>query len=229
MRAQYIKSDLLRYIVENELEAGDHLPRIKDVSREMGVGVSKMRESLEVARVLDAVDIRPGSGTRVKPYSFAGAASISALYALGLDSSNFGKLRRLRNQVEIAFWAEAVPQLTEEDLDALRSTLTQAEKRLSQTPIQVPAREHRALHMRFFRHLENPFVTGILEAYWETYNAFAPNLHFTEEYLHKVWDYHARIVECISRGSIEKSRTLLSEHMDLIRYKSPKERGPILD
>ena len=42
--------------------------------------------------------------------------------------------------------------------------MTRAWDKLRRTPIQVPHEEHRNLHLLIYSRLENPFVTGILEA-----------------------------------------------------------------
>ena len=40
---------------------------------------------------------------------------------------------------------------------------------LAGTPIHIPHKEHREFHTAIYRHLNNPFVLGILDAYWDAY------------------------------------------------------------
>jgi DNA-binding FadR family transcriptional regulator len=210
---------VLRYIVENGYQAGDDLPTIQQLSHEMNVSVSKVRETLEVARALGVVEIKPGRGIRVQDFTFSRVVTLSALYAIGQDGTYFEKLRQIRNALEVSFWHEAVTQLTPRDVAHLSNIVKQAQSDLSRDPIQVPTQEHRNLHMTIFQHVDNPFVIGVLQAYWDAYDAFSPNLHVSLDYLHEVWDYHRRIVDAITAETYDEGRELLIEHMNLIRYR----------
>ncbi len=213
-----LSSEILRYIVEHHLHAGDRLPTLTDLSVELGVSVSKVREELSIARALGFVQVKPRLGMQVQPFDFAPAATLSVLYALGLDREHFHAFARLRGSLELSFWHEAVAQLTPEDIAELRRLVTLARERLSRVPIEVPYQEHRHLHLAFFKHLENPFVQGILEAYWAAYKAFGLALYADLSHHREVWDYHERMVEAVARGDIDAGHRALREHMTLLRY-----------
>ncbi len=83
--------------------------------------------------------------------------------------------------------------------------------------MQVPHEEHRNLHLLIYRRLGNPFVTGILEAYWDSYEAVGLNMYAGSiDYLNEVWQYHARMVECICNGDYAAGREALVKHIDLL-------------
>src|SRR5258706_8013283 len=167
-----LDSDFLNYIVDHHLQAGAQLPPLSDLSEELDLNVGKLREQLEVARALGAVEVRPRTGIRCKEYDFLPAIRLSLLYALGLEKSRFFAFTQLRNHVEVAFWHEAVSQLTDQDKLDLRRLLDAAWAKLNDAAfIQIPHVEHRHFHMKIFSHLDNPFVIGLLEAYWEAYEA----------------------------------------------------------
>ncbi len=213
-----LDSEILRYIVEHEVRPGERLPTIDELSRERGVSVSKIREELEVARALGLVQIKPRTGTLVQDFNFARAATLSILYALGLNREHFYDFSKLRRSIELSFWNEAVEQLTPEDIDHLRRLVRSASEKLNHTPIEVPFEEHRSLHMTFFKHMKNPFVQGLLEAYWIAYEAFGIGLYAELSYHREVWAYHEHMVECIARGDFEAGRQALQEHMELLRH-----------
>ena len=95
-------SDLLNYIVAQDLRAGDRLPTLNELQDEkhLGVSISKVREQLEVARALGLVEVRSKTGTRLKEYSFTPAVSLSLLYALASDLGHFEHFSALRNHLE---------------------------------------------------------------------------------------------------------------------------------
>ncbi len=221
-----IQSDILQYIVDKGFMPGDQLPTIQDISEELGVSVAKTRESLEVARALGIVEIKPGRGTRVAEYSFEPAVRLSVLYSIGMGTTRhfFKYVRQMRNAIEVSFWAEATRKLEKKDIDDLQQVVDDAFAKLEKSPIQVPALEHRAFHLGMFSRLGNPFTEGFLKAYWEAHDAFGLNMYAEIDYHKRVWDYHDRILDTIRQGDTETGRKLLIEHFNLVRHQEDLER-----
>ena len=213
-------SEFLRYLATHE-EAENGLPTLNELSQELGVSVASLREQLEVARALGLVEVKPGrGGTRRRAFSFTPAIRQSLGYALALDDEHFRKYSELRNHVESAYWYEAVEKLTGEDKAELQILVARAWDKLRRTPIQVPHEEHRHLHLLIFSRLENPFVTGILEAYWEAYEAVGLNMFAGGyEYLQEVWQYHQKMVEAICNHKFEDGFDALVKHTDLLYHR----------
>ena len=212
-------SEFLRYLAVHE-EAENKLPSLSDLSRELGLSVASLREQLEVARALGLVEVRPRLGTRRRTYSFTPAVRQSLRYALALNDEHFRKYSELRNHVEFAFWYEAVEKLTGEDKAELRAIVARAWEKLRRAQIQVPHEEHRNLHLLVYSRLENPFVTGILEAYWDAYESVGLNVFAGGyDYLQEVWQYHEQMVEGICNGDFEAGYEALVKHTDLLYHR----------
>lgn len=211
-------SALLRYIIDRQVQPGERLPTIPELSAELGVSVSKLREELEVARTLGLVQIKPRTGSVVQPFDFTPAATLGVLYAIGLDPAYFHAFADLRKHLELGYWTEAVACLTPDDIAALRALIARAVEKLNRLPVEVPVEEHARLHLAFYRHLDNTFVQGLLSAYWAAYLAFGIALHAPLAYHREVWAYHERMVECVARGDFEGGRRALQEHMELLRH-----------
>jgi DNA-binding FadR family transcriptional regulator len=212
-------SEFLRYLAAHE-DVENSLPSLNDLSRELGVSLASLREQLEVARALGFVEVKPRLGTRRRVYSFTPAIRQSLGYALALDDTHFRKYSELRNHVEAAFWYEAVEKLTSEDKGELQILITHAWEKLRRSPIQVPHEEHRNLHLTIFNRLENPFVTGILEAYWDAYEAVGLNVFAGGyDYLQEVWQYHQEMVEAICNGNYKAGYEALVKHTDLLYHR----------
>jgi DNA-binding FadR family transcriptional regulator len=212
-------SEFLHYLATHE-EVDNGLPSLKNLSLELGVSLASLREQLEVARALGLVEIKPRLGMRRRDYSFTPAVRQSLGYALTLNNEHFRKYAELRNHVESAFWHQAVCKLTESDKQELRNLVARAWEKLRGTPIQVPHEEHRNLHLKIYSRLENPFVTGILEAYWEAYESVGLNVFAGGyEYLEEVWQYHQEMVEAICNGNFEAGYQALVRHTDLLYHR----------
>lgn len=213
-------SEFLRYLASNA-DAESGIPALKDLSDQLGLSIASLREQLEVARALGLVEVKPRLGTRRREYSFTPAIRQSLGYALALNDEYFRKYSELRNHVESAYWYEAVEKLTAGDKEELQLLVTRAWDKLRRAQIQVPHEEHRDLHLLIYKRLENPFVTGILEAYWEAYEAVGLNVFAGDyAYLQDVWKYHQQMVESICSGNYQAGYEALVTHTDLL-YQRP--------
>ena len=220
MPFQPLASDFLDYIIDHHLQPGDQLPSLTDLSQELDINVGKLREQLEVARSLGLVEVRPRTGIRCKEYDFLPAIRVSLLFALALDTSRFEAFTELRNCIEIGFWQEAVSKLTAEDLAHLRRLVDAAWTKLNEPlHIQIPHAEHRQFHMLIFGHLDNPFVKGLLEAYWEAYEAVELDTYADLDYWQEAWTHHERILNCICNNDFDAAQTAFIEHTRLLRHR----------
>ena len=213
--------DFLDYLADEQYAHdgnGDaaRLPSLNELSSDVGVSISSLREKLEVARTLGFVEVRPRTGIRRLPYTFAPAVYESLSYAIARNEARFDAYADLRGHVEAAYWHEAVALLTDEDKQHLQDLLASADKKLKGETIQIPQSEHRELHLAIFQRLNNPFVLGILEAYWDAYEDVGLARYEGLAYLEKVWRYHRRIVECIIAGDYDGGHAALVEHFQLI-------------
>jgi DNA-binding FadR family transcriptional regulator len=217
--------DLLNFIVSSELSPGDRLPPISQLQsvENLGIGASKVREQMEVARALGLVEVRSKTGTRLREYDFAPAVRLSLLFAIAQDPHQFESFGALRNHIESAFWHEACALLTEEDRQVMWDCVSEARELLSGQWIRIPHAQHRTFHLTVFKRLNNPFVLGLLEAYWDAYDAVQLNTYAEYAYLQSVWDYHERIITQISAGEFEAARQAFIEHTQLLQHRHNNE------
>ncbi len=206
---------LYSYLCQQAAEKGK-IPSITEMSDELSISVATLREQLEVTRALGIIESRPRKGIRLLPYSFKPAVVQSVSYAVAVDDSNFQHYSDLRIQIENAYWYRAVSLLEEQDHKVLVDILDKADKKLTGDPVQIPHLEHRNLHLTIYKRLANPFVTGILEAYWDLYESIGLAVYTDLNYLSRVWSYHRRMVDSITSGEYWLGQKVLMEHMDLL-------------
>ncbi|MBW8011747.1 MAG: FadR family transcriptional regulator [Chloroflexi bacterium] len=220
--------EFMEYLASGEKDEGasdpDRIPALSKISEQMGVSISSLREQLEVAKALGFVEVRPRTGTRRLPYSFTPSVHGSLSYAIALDPSYFATFSDLRKAVEAAYVIQAAKSLTTEDIVKLEDLIESAWEKLRGDPIRLPHREHRELHLTLFTNLENPFVLGILEAYWNAYEDVGLNRYAGLDYLEEVWRYHQSMVEAIRSGDFETGRQILVDHFDLMSQR-PDQAG----
>jgi GntR family transcriptional repressor for pyruvate dehydrogenase complex len=211
---------ILQYIVDQEL--GSHaqgpvkLPPMDELAKNLGVSRGKLREELVAVQAFGVVDMRPGDGTYVCPLDFYTAIRTLVLYGTACDWRNFDHLYKLRVQLETGFWEEATSSLTDEDKQMLQQILERAESKLTGTPIEIPHREHQNFHLLIYSRLDNTFVQGLLNVYWDAYEAVGLHRYFDFSYFEKMWHSHREMVEAILTGRYQEGKVVLARHFTLL-------------
>lgn len=219
-----LNSELLEYLVDHDIAPGERIPALTELSHELDLSVGKLREQLEVARQLGFVSVRPRLGTRREPFDFYPAIGTSLMFGLATGEARFEQFSQLRQMVEANMWTEAVTRLTAGDKAHLRELVCCAWQKLRGQPVHIPNGEHRELHLTIFGRLDNPFVLGILQAYWDAYEATELTRFADYQYWLDVWTYHDRIVEAIEAGDVDEGQRLLIEHFQLLPTVTVPER-----
>lgn len=215
-------SPFLKYVLEKTDARVESLPSISDISKELGVSVSTLREELAVAKALGLIEVKPRTGIRCLPYSFTPAVSKSLAFSVSVDKEMFRQYSDLRNHIEASYWYQAVSSLTPKDVESLQKIIQTAFRKLKSDPIQIPHSEHRRLHLTIYRRLGNAYVLGILEAYWDIYEAVGLSVYEDQKYLDRVWTYHQQMVEAIAQGDFLSGYQGLIAHMDLLFQREQK-------
>ena len=122
----------------------------------------------------------------------------------------------LRRHLEYAYFPQAVDLLQEADHLELRRLVKDAWEKLKGRPVRIPHQEHRQLHLTFYKRLNNVFVSGLLEAYWDAYEAVGLNVYTDLDYLEQVWTYHEELVEMAIQKDKTRGLEILHEHFELM-------------
>lgn len=209
-------SEFIDYLLQTADSTTDTLPALKDLSKQIGISISTLREQLEAAKVLGLVDVKPRRGIRPLPYNFTPAVDASLCYAIQQDQAYFEDFVDLRRHLEYSYFPQAVDLLQESDHQELRRLVKSAWEKLQGKPVRIPHQEHRQLHLTFFKRLNNVFVSGLLEAYWDAYEAVGLNVYTDLEYLEQVWNYHEELVETAIQKDKVRCLEVLREHFELM-------------
>jgi DNA-binding FadR family transcriptional regulator len=212
---KYELSDFLIYLVQHQTKLG-RIPPLSVLSQELGVSVASLREQMESARVLGLVEAKPKLGIRQLEYTFAPPVLASITFAASLKPEYFNQFSDLRNRIEEAYWFQATSALLPEDIQKLHKLVQSAKAKLNGHPIRIPHEEHRGLHLTIFSRINNTYVIGLLESYWDLYETIGYSTFSDLSYLSSVWDYHEKIVNAISIGDFSAGFQLLKDHQKLI-------------
>jgi DNA-binding FadR family transcriptional regulator len=220
-----LENDFLGYLAGHAGKAGSQLPPLTELSKILGISVSKLREQMEVARALGLVEIRPRTGIQTRPYSLFPGLRMSVRYALTAGVASFQEIKDLREHLETSFWTQAVQSLSGEDKQKLMDLVHKAWTMLRGNPIQIPHSEHRELHLTIFSRLGNKFVQGILEAYWDAYEIVGLSMYTDYTYLEDVWSHHEQMVDAIFKGDYAHGFEALTDHFAILATRPSGSRG----
>ncbi|MDF1514613.1 MAG: FCD domain-containing protein [Anaerolineae bacterium] len=220
MAQEFFFRPILDHLVNEDMlcdeDKASKLPSIGTLAKELGISHGKLREDLLAAQAYGMVELRPGDGTYIRPFDFYAAIRPAVIYGIACDKHNFDKFYRLRAQVEVGFLEEAAKKLQPEDFEKLHKITRRAETKLNSQPIEIPHREHRIFHMLVFSRLNNPFVLGLLQAYWDGYETVELHRYFDISYYEQMWDYHKQIVSLLQSGDYQQSRKVLVDHFGIL-------------
>jgi DNA-binding FadR family transcriptional regulator len=211
-----LDNEFLSYLVDHAATPGSKLPPLTELAQILGISMSKLREQMEVARALGLVDIRPRTGIQTRAYSLSPGLILGTRYALATGVARFQEIKDLRERLETSFWKEAVRSLQEEDIQRLSQLIERAWNMLRGNPIQIPHNEHRELHLTIFSRLDNTFVQGILETYWDAYEIIGLNMFTDYTYLENVWSQHEEMVQAIQEGDLDRGYRALIDHFAIL-------------
>jgi GntR family transcriptional repressor for pyruvate dehydrogenase complex len=193
------------------LPAGARVPSERELTKELGVGRSTVREALNGLAMLGIVEIRHGQGVFVTGETGPSAEPSSILAALERGVTHEFVEARLIVEVEVA--GLAAVRRTDEDLARLESAIKTQEARLRgdlDALIDVAASFNvllaEAAHNEVLRAMIQSFVALMLER--------APKIYSLEGFAE--WDIqeHRGIYEAVRDRDSERARKLMRVHIE---------------
>jgi len=211
------QEEFIDYLVQKQVDSSNKdIPSIEAISKELSISVACLREQMELARNLGLIKTQPRKGIEIQPYSFTPAVIKSLYYAIKIDKSYFDQFADLRTHLERTYFREAAALLTEKDCHELMELIKTAQKKLKDNPARIPHSEHRKYHLLIYKRLNNVFLNGLLECYWDTYEMVGLNVYTDLAYLEAVWKYHENIGRCLLEKQIDKAYQMMIDHIKLI-------------
>lgn len=208
-RHEEIQKQLKKFILDNNLRPGDRLPSEKDIASQMQVSRNAVREAVKALVAQGIIEIRPGLGTYVKNFSLEDLLT-SFVYNFLFYGGSVVELYAVRKQIELGFIKEAVRNITDKDIEELRSILKEmwdkAERGLAFTD------EDMSLHQVIFGSVKNESLLQLLHIFNALYKG-APFLsNYTQEEIRQDYQRHVDLVDSIAARDEEETYIRLDRH-----------------
>jgi len=218
-RSDLVAQEIKRLITEKNLSPGDRLPRESELQAQFQVSKGTIREALKSLEVQGLVTISTGpsgGGTIVEVpldrtlqfmqnYLFFQEVTIDDIYAV-------------RQQLEPALAAGAVPHLTEADFEALEHSIACCDPTQSHDDLVSQRREDVNFHDILAAANPNPFLRFTCELINEMIRQLIVFGNRTPQTEHRRFgeanaQFHREIVQAARARDAEQVRTLMQRHM----------------
>jgi DNA-binding FadR family transcriptional regulator len=206
-----------QYILANRLVPGDPVPTENELSEQLGVSRSRIREAVKTLSALDIVEVRHGYGTYVGQMSFS--AMVESLVFRGMlkakdDQHVLADLVDFRELIETSLASTIVERLSPESaLTMRRLTATMAEKAAHGEEF---AAEDRAFHLLLMQTTGNSLAVDLTGAFWDVHALASRSLGPPSD-LQTTVDAHVAIIDAIEKGDADLLRQTIRAHYAPIR------------
>lgn len=215
MAAEEIK----RYILDNDLQKGDKLPPLDQISEMLGVSRTSLREALRSLDAMDIIKIHNGKGVYVhdaRAYHFSSKIDIEDEKTALLQTC---EVRRALEGLAVELAAERAT--AEHAAELLRICDELERHELPQSTLA-----DMAFHQTIYRAADNPILQSIVESVWEMFRKFWSYAPLGNSQLFAdSFPFHRTLAEAIAAGDKAKAREEFDKLMDAIEQAIRREQG----
>ena len=156
--SKQVMESIEKIILDQKLQPGDALPTEQQISEELGVSKSSVREAIKMLEALGVVEIRRGLCTVISENPEQGYLNVflSHLYLL---SGSTEELREFRKIIEEAYTTQAIATATEADITAIREALEQFRARCRDGTLTVD--DDLRFHNQILQATHNAFLISM--------------------------------------------------------------------
>lgn len=214
-RYQDVAEELVRDLANGAYAIGDKLPTERQISEELGVSRSLVRDAMIMLEVKGLVDVRKGSGTYVVALPGAEASDD----VLDQDIGPF-ELLQARQLLESNIAAFAATMATKADIVKMRETLELEREEIRSGPGSYKADEE--FHRQVARASQNSVLAESVEHLWalRKRSRMWDQLHqriFDSGYQIKWLDDHQAILTALQYRDPQQARQAMWQHLENVR------------
>ena len=190
----YVRHNIQKYIIENELKPGDAIPSENELSRRLRVGRNSVREAVKALESLGVLETRRGSGIYVREFSLDPLLD-------GLQYQFLSDLRELRDFIQVRVVLElgmiesALQHMTDKQVELLEAIVERMRVRAERGE-SFPEQD-REFHHYLFEPGENSIILKMLDVFWVTHSRATQDLDVDEPARYRVYEDHVAILNAV--------------------------------
>ncbi|KAJ55979.1 transcriptional regulator [Actibacterium mucosum KCTC 23349] len=212
-RYQDVAEQLVARIQTEGFQPGDKFPTERQISEEMGISRSLVREAFIMLEIEGWLDVRKGSGSYVNARPEPAAATLRS------DVGPF-ELLQARQLLECNIAGFAASTVTKADILRLRETLA-----LERAAIDAGDDDYKAdrqFHVQIAEATQNSVLVDLVEELWDKreVSPMWDRLHrriFDMGYRTQWLDDHEEILEALRHRNPDRARQAMWQHLENVR------------
>jgi len=208
--SEAVRDYIKEYIIIHNLQPGSPLLPESQLSEELGISRSSVREAVKSLQSLGLIEVRRGDGLYVRETNFDAITEILS-YNLRLNPEMLVEVLHLRMWLESAVIGEAIPRLSPSDIADLEGIIRQWKQHTDtgKSTEELDEQFHRIL----YRSLGNTTLDKILGVFWIALHRYSEQVkHMTPKETRVQYENHKGILEAVKQGDAALARQRLLDH-----------------
>lgn len=210
------KELLMHLILERGYRPGDPLPTEAELSAELNLGRSSVREGMRALESLGIVRARQGVGSTLEETSLDGFTDGILFWSRMRRRDGSGSLRAItevREALETGLIRAAVAAATEESIATMRECVDRM--RAAAAGGEYAPDADTAFHRALYAPLDNWILDSLIVAFWKVHALAADTEDGPLGTPAEIADIHVGIVEAIETQDVDAARAAMLRHFHL--------------
>lgn len=198
-------------LISGQLKAGDRLPPENELSDQLGLSRSSLREAVKALELIRVLDVRRGDGTYVTSLEPGLLTETMGFMVEIHQESSAAELLEVRRILEPGAAAHAAGRIDSRSVAALRKCLESVPPEASAADL---AAHDFTFHSLIARASGNPYLAGLLDSLTGSALRLRTWQRISEAGAEEtVIGEHAAILEALTVGDAELARSLMTVHV----------------
>jgi GntR family transcriptional repressor for pyruvate dehydrogenase complex len=206
-----IYNQLVSHLIKGEWSVGERIPPERELSLQLGVGRTSLREALKALEIMGMIETRLGDGTYVCHRSeFLSRPLLWAI--LGSDLSDVHELVEARRLIECELVGLAAERATPEDLKEIGDQMDKMEAHLSDLRAFQEADIN--FHLALANAAHNRILQNALQLIRNLMYQWIGKALAKEGVAALALDQHKQIFLAVAKRNSERARAAMAAHLD---------------
>ena len=218
-RAEDVARALLGRILAQDFTEGNRLPPEQHLAQMFGVSRLTAREAVKIVAAKGVLEVRQGSGTRVRPINDWSPLDPDILFARARHEESAAvalakAFLEARRTIEVGIVRLAAPRMDEARLEALAQNVDMMRKSCRGTPdVAAFVDADIAFHDGIMQAAHNPFLGAMFDPFIEILHLTRTQTSAHEPIRRHAITDHRRILDALSCGDPEGAAAAMDRHI----------------
>jgi GntR family transcriptional repressor for pyruvate dehydrogenase complex len=208
---EVVTQHILSLIGSGKLKLGEKLPSERELSQELSVSRSSVREALQALAMMRLIEIKAGRGAYVRGILPEEVLDSNVLSRL-IQGDALQELVEARRILEIEIARLAAERRTEDDLRALQRTLAAARSE-NVTPVEL-VKADLDFHLEIAKATHNSVLLKMFATIFPLLGESRAKVHDMPYACHKIVTFHQAIYEAIEKQDGATSSKAMAHHLE---------------